>query len=150
MSFYRKRRKKNKALIKLYNDVSDLAGIHRNTTRAVIEALWPVLRDAIVNGYEVTIPGFGQFQQKISAEKITVNVNDTSKRCYTPESTQLRFEAEKNWSQEQRVVNAVIPPPDEYKKRVGVPISYRYYDVIRQRYGDEILETVYKANTKKP
>lgn len=143
---YRKRRKKNKALIKLYNDVSDASGIHRNTTKAVIEALWPILKQAIIEGYEVTIPGFGQFQQRMRMWRINPNVNDVSKNVYSPESSLVRFEPEKDWKQEHYLANAIIPTPEEYVGQGFPPISYRFWDAIREKYGEEILETVYKQS----
>lgn len=143
MPFYPRKRARSEALIRIYTDVSNTSGINRNTTKAVLDALWPILKKVMNTGIDVKIPGFGIFHQKMRAARYNSNVNDPSQTVFSPSSALLTFKPDKDWKQEHYVCNANIPTPEEYIK-IPYPISYRFYDVIREMYGEDVLNKVYR------
>jgi len=143
MNYNHGRKRKIQSLMKLYNDVSDVSGIKRPTVKLVIETLWPILRQSLTEGKELRIPGLGTWQQRYACKKVSRNVNNRDMCVYTPESTHLSFSPEQEFKREHFEENAIIPPPEEYI-HIKFPISHRVWRKIKNLYGEEILEKVYK------
>lgn len=136
----RRKRKKKKGLrlIQLYKEVSDKAGVHMNTTREVLDALWPLIRAAITDGCEIKIPYFGAFHQRTRVARKFNDVNNVGHWAYAPESTLIHFEPDKDWILEHYLANAVLPnDPSELPD--GVTLSKRLIPALKAKGGTELV-----------
>lgn len=140
---YTKRKKKKLALIKLYNRVSDASGVHRRTTAAVLDALWVNLREFITEGYELEVPDFGTFCQRIRSERTNYDVNHPGRVIYNPPSTLIHFDPVKEWKNEHYISNALIDL-DAIPK--GSRLSGRLRGRIAREFGPEVEKRMFSAN----
>lgn len=137
---YKKRKKKKLALIKLYNQVSDASGVHRKTTAAVLDALWPNLREFITEGYELEIPDFGTFCQRIRSERTNYDVNNPGHVVYNPPSTLIHFDPVKEWKNEHYINNALI---DLSAIPEGSRLSCRLRGRVAREFGPEVEKKIF-------
>jgi len=141
---YKKRKKKKMALIKLYQHISDVSGVHRNTTAAVLDALWPNLREAITEGNELVIPDFGTFCQRVREGRVNHDVNNPGWIVYNPPSTLIHFEPVKEWKDEHYVSNAVI---DLSQIPDGARLSSRLRGRVAREMGPEVERNLYQCES---
>lgn len=58
----------------LSKQISDQTGIDKAVTLEVVEALMKTVKDALANGENVYLRGFGTFANKVRAEKTARNI----------------------------------------------------------------------------
>lgn len=81
----------------LYAEVAEDVHIKPVIIKAVIRSLLPIMRNHVLNGHEVELPGFGKFVQPILPDKIThcKSEDGTPRVVFTPGSLRIAFQPEK-------------------------------------------------------
>lgn len=76
--------------IELIKKLSSTSGVAQKNTKEVLNAMINVIKDTLIKGEEVKITGFGKFEVKERAQRVTINPR-TQKKMIIPKSKVASF-----------------------------------------------------------
>jgi DNA-binding protein HU-beta len=100
--------------VELVNEAAKLAGMTREDTLRVAEAISQVIRATLAKGEKITLVGFGAFEVQHRAARKGRNPQKPTVEIDIPEKNVPRFRAGKNLKE---AVNPPKPKPRAKKKK---------------------------------
>ena len=83
----------------LVTDISDKTGVEKIAVQATIESFMQSVIDAMENGENVYLRGFGSFYVKEISEKFSARNPKTGKLIYVPKKSKVRFRVSKKFKE---------------------------------------------------
>lgn len=84
----------NKA--ELINKISEKVGVSKKQSEDMVESMLEIITNALKEGKEVTLTGFGTFSAKVRSARAGVNPQNPSERIQIPEVIVPKFKSGKS------------------------------------------------------